>query len=755
MEKAQSEIAQIAAGNVLSNADFVKRLVKGEPGKAEKLLAKIVQIKNALTSNGATNAETAFVRKAERLFLNAIDELGGTYRNGKIHLANREEDEGDALTRENSEKMQVGGENGGESAAEDAPGENKKSPAEGEIKYSLSKNAPEELHKALYDTTYRSDVLLRDVSPAIMLAQKGVKNLPMAMKASHIRENVFTEIEAKKLGLPVNDRTHYHGLGEKFFLQIIDGLDNVKEGYRGTKNATNPARRENYFLLVSKFKDAEKNVINVPVYIDEYADINRVFVDVNKISTAFGKTDFYQYVQREIKKGNLVRIKNRSTLISERDAPIAPDYEKDASNISITESEPIVKPEAQENSGEIKFSRKQNGDTVTIAKGELPRAATENAQFSTENDAESVDEDGELRYNKRTVSDEKAGTDYLIHNFSGEVKYDPETMPLSDQELAVISSAVKTGWGKLNTSNKYGYVFSSENYYAFIYDSDNSITVTRRLDIDTHREVINIARGIVKGDTSTKRKIGDLRSWLAFLWNERAGYRYNADDGVQQFQSDGSPDPMDGGTRGSNDDGDLARSGGDRQNGQITPLFVGYYDDMVGNRRKVYDLGEGRFQVENARGDTAEYYSSPEAAIEAENESFIKGYAKEFFLSPSEVKRKLEADPDLLSRAQDNGILFSRKPRTDGQAARDHANHNYGKIYTKKDAREIISDALTAHLTFADEGVFGTLVGKSRTQAIERLWIGLNAAFFFIYLRVSHALTSGNNYDILFIYYHF
>jgi len=88
----------------------------------------------------------------------------------------------------------------------------------------------------------------------------------------------------------------------------------------------------------------------------------------------------------------------------------------------------------------------------------------------------------------------------------------------------------------------------------------------------------------------------------------------------------------------------------------------------------VYDFGEGRFQVENARADTVEYYSSPEAAIEAENESLIKGYAKEFFLSPAEVKRKLEADPDLLSRAQDNGILFSRKAPTDGQVAKDHAD---------------------------------------------------------------------------------
>ena len=118
-----------------------------------------------------------------------------------------------------------------------------------DYRYSLNQNAPRELHRALYDKSYQGEVLLRDETPAILLAQKGVRNLPMTMNASHIRENVFTEQEAKALGLQVNSYTHYHGLGEAFFLKVIDGLD-YAEGYRGTRYARNPARRENYFLLV-------------------------------------------------------------------------------------------------------------------------------------------------------------------------------------------------------------------------------------------------------------------------------------------------------------------------------------------------------------------------------------------------------------------------------------------------------------------------------------------------------------------------
>ena len=210
------------------------------------------------------------------------------------------------------------------------------------VRYSLNRNAKTELHKALYDKNYNEDVLLRDVTPPIMLAQKGVQNLPMVMNISHIRENVFTEAEARQLGLRVNKHTHYHGLGEAFYLKVIDGLDNITEAYRGTKNADNSARRENYFLLVSQFKDDNGNVVNVPVYINETTQHNRVFIDTNKISTVFGRDNFRKYISKEISKGNLVRIKNKSTTSSEPNALIAERYRSNASGNMIPQGTDTV-----------------------------------------------------------------------------------------------------------------------------------------------------------------------------------------------------------------------------------------------------------------------------------------------------------------------------------------------------------------------------------------------------------------------------
>jgi len=250
-------------------------------------------------------------------------------------------------------------------AFEDAYRQDAKNTAEdGGVRYSLSKNAKSELHKALYDKTYKGEVLLRDVTPGIMLSHDGVKNLPMTMNASHIRENVFTEEEAGKLGLKVDKHTHYHGQGEDFFLKVIDGLDNVKEAYRGTKNADEPSRRENYFLLVSEFLDQNGNTVNVPVYVNEHGQVNRAFIDVNKISTVFGRDNFRDYINRQIQQKNLVRIKNRSTQSSESNALIAKDYRQDASSDSIRENAVDVNQKLSLSSQKDRFPVRKDLDAV-------------------------------------------------------------------------------------------------------------------------------------------------------------------------------------------------------------------------------------------------------------------------------------------------------------------------------------------------------------------------------------------------------
>lgn len=193
-------------------------------------------------------------------------------------------------------------------------------------KYSIREDAPAEIHKAVTDKNYGGDIRLTDTTPSIMIGRRGVDNLPMLMKASHIRENILTKQEAAKLGLDTGKGINYHGLGEEVFKKVIDSLDDISVGYRGTPKANDPSRRENSFLLISTVKDNDGNTIVVPVYINEMGSYNRVLIRTNKIASVYGKSSLSEYVKREVANGNLVRIKKRSPANSESPAPIAVDY---------------------------------------------------------------------------------------------------------------------------------------------------------------------------------------------------------------------------------------------------------------------------------------------------------------------------------------------------------------------------------------------------------------------------------------------
>ena len=215
---------------------------------------------------------------------------------------------------------------------------NKNPTSDSDVRCSIRDEAKTDISKLLSGKNFREDIKLTEHSPSILRSQKGARDLPLVMKPGHLRENILTKQEAKKMSLKVDAHTHYHGLGKDLFIKVIDDLDSVTEAYRGTRYAEKSERRENYFLLVSQHQDKDGNVINVPIYINEQGQYNRVVFDANKLGTVFGRKQFREYIRDEIRKGNLVKIKNRSIDVSEREAEIANGYNKNASKDNIPDS---------------------------------------------------------------------------------------------------------------------------------------------------------------------------------------------------------------------------------------------------------------------------------------------------------------------------------------------------------------------------------------------------------------------------------
>ena len=101
LKEYKSEVGAFANQRLLGNKAFVKKLIATEPSTAEKLIAKIREIReNLMIRNPSAKAQLELVRKAEKLFMQGLSEAGGTIdAMGKIHLANKEDDEGKGKVR--------------------------------------------------------------------------------------------------------------------------------------------------------------------------------------------------------------------------------------------------------------------------------------------------------------------------------------------------------------------------------------------------------------------------------------------------------------------------------------------------------------------------------------------------------------------------------------------------------------------------------------------------------------------------------
>ena len=117
--------------------------------------------------------------------------------------------------------------------------------------------------------------------------------------------------------------------------------------------------------------------VNIPIYINEKGQYNRVFIDTNKVATAFGKENFREYIRRELERGNLVRIKKRGTQASERTALIAGGYSLNASGGIVTQSQDESQPLSDKNSKKYQQREDRSAQERLLTEYENPITVTD------------------------------------------------------------------------------------------------------------------------------------------------------------------------------------------------------------------------------------------------------------------------------------------------------------------------------------------------------------------------------------------
>ena len=137
----------------------------------------------------------------------------------------------------------------------------------------VSKNISQDIDNVLNNINERNPVRLRDYTPSI-LVKNGIKDLPMYENPAHIRKNILTETEAKKIGLSINSRDHYHGLGKDLYIKAIDSLDNPRVIFKRNNGKD--------YLILTTLKDNKNNNIIVPIEIETSTRVNKVKLDINR-----------------------------------------------------------------------------------------------------------------------------------------------------------------------------------------------------------------------------------------------------------------------------------------------------------------------------------------------------------------------------------------------------------------------------------------------------------------------------------------
>lgn len=320
-EDVSDEVLADISGQLLGNQDFILNLSTKKPNIFKKMYDKIISVANKITGN---SKESLFIKDLKNKWEEA-------YRN--------------VSTEQSVDNLN------------------------GETKLHTNSDISFNIDKVLNNIKERTPIKLRDYTPKI-LVDSGIKNLPMYENPSHIRKNILTEQEARKLGLAINKNDHYHGLGKDLYIKAIDSLDNPRVIFKRNNS--------NNYLILTTLKDNRGNNIIIPIEIETSTSVNNITIDINRLKSVYGydrtNPNLNEYIKYNITNSSFTKIYEQKKKSSTGKIP-----QSTSTKDNISQSDTKVKS----NTSSTKYSMQESkNDTQGLDNSSF--SLNKNAKYSKE-----------------------------------------------------------------------------------------------------------------------------------------------------------------------------------------------------------------------------------------------------------------------------------------------------------------------------------------------------------------------------------
>lgn len=159
------------------------------------------------------------------------------------------------------------------------------------------KTLSSDVDKVLNGTYKDSHVTLLDDTPKI-LQQIGFPNKPILMTSKHVY------LAINNSGKYKDNNDHYHNLGKKLFLDIPKLLQSPILVFKNHN-------KNDEIILVVNAVDKNNNPIILPIKLSGSGRQNFIQVGANIVKSAYGKNNFQNYIDKNVKEEDILLIENK------------------------------------------------------------------------------------------------------------------------------------------------------------------------------------------------------------------------------------------------------------------------------------------------------------------------------------------------------------------------------------------------------------------------------------------------------------